>query len=510
MLEAEAEHSRLRDATVGGVYPWYVLGVLFLVYVVNFIDRQILSILAQDIKLGLGLSDAELGFLYGTAFAIFYSLFGIPLGRLADGWYRGRLIALGLGTWSAMTALSGLASSYAQLATARVGVGVGEASASPAAYSLLCDYFPRERRALVLAIYSSGLFVGAGLSLPIGGSVAHAWSRHFASGGAPFGLAGWQAAFLAVGIPGLLLAAWVLTLREPPRGVADGHPTPACRPGVWRDVGREIGAILPPLTLWSVARIPGGLRVNLMLLAVIVAAAALLIRLTGDVLQWVVLAVGVYAVASFIQQLRSADRPAYTLLWGTPTVVLALSGFGLVGFVSYSVGFWVPPYAMRTFHIGPDVAGLMIGVPFAFASAAGCVLGGRLADVWRRRDPRGRIFVCMLAMALEPPIGYALVSTGDVHTFYLLSPLLGMLTGSWVGVAAATTQDCVLPRMRGTAGATFLLAVSLIGLALGPYFGGTPLALYVLWLVARGLPLAEATKAARARQCGEQDPVAAV
>jgi MFS family permease len=219
---AAAELVSCRDATTG-IYPWYVLGVLFLVYVFNFIDRNILSILAQDIKADLGLSDVQLGFLYGTAFAIFYSLLGIPLGRLADSWNRGRLIAAGLALWSAMTALSGLAGSFAQMGFARVGVGVGEASASPAAYSLLCDYFSPRRRSLALAIYSSGLFVGAGLSLPLGGWVAHTWSNAYAHASAPFGLAGWQAAFLAVGLPGLLLALWVLSLREPARGLAEGR-----------------------------------------------------------------------------------------------------------------------------------------------------------------------------------------------------------------------------------------------------------------------------------------------
>src|SRR6188768_2462541 len=102
-------------------YAWYALFVLVLVYIVNFIDRQIISILAQDIKHDLGLQDAQIGFLYGTAFAVFYALFGIPLGRLADSWYRGRLIAIGLGLWSTMTALSGFASNLAMLTVARIG-----------------------------------------------------------------------------------------------------------------------------------------------------------------------------------------------------------------------------------------------------------------------------------------------------------------------------------------------------------------------------------------------------
>src|SRR3712207_811089 len=113
-----------------GAYAWYALFVLVIVYVVNFIDRQILSILVADIKADLKVSDAQIGFLYGTAFAVFYALFGIPLGRLADSWYRGRLMAMGLALWSSMTAFSGFANSFGMLAAARIGVGIGEASRS--------------------------------------------------------------------------------------------------------------------------------------------------------------------------------------------------------------------------------------------------------------------------------------------------------------------------------------------------------------------------------------------
>jgi MFS family permease len=511
--------------TVGGAYAWYVLGVLFVVYVFNFVDRQIISILAQDIKAGLGLGDAQIGFLYGTAFAIFYALFGIPLGRLADSWYRVRLIGLGLTVWSGMTALSGFASSYAQLAVARVGVGIGEASASPAAYSLLGDYFPRERRALALAIYSAGLFVGAGLSLPLGGWAAQTWSSHFPLPTAPLGLAGWQAAFLAVGIPGLLLALWVITLREPPRGLADGVLTPARRPDAWREFGQEIAAILPPFTLWSVSRYPGALRTNLLLLAGIAAGAALLAMVTGDRLQWATVGLGTYAVSSWVQKLHATDRPTYVLLWGTPAVIYALIGFACITFVTYSLSFWMAPYAIRTFALRTDVVGVMIGVPAGFGAAAGCIAGGRLSDVWRRRDPRGRIYACMLALVLPPPIILAALSTKDVRVLYLLAPLSQLAANMWLGSGAAALQDSVLPRMRGTAAATLFVATSL-GLAVGPYFAGrisvltgslrfgilsifvvSPLALFVLWRASRELPGAEAAKEARAVAAGE--PLAA-
>jgi MFS family permease len=526
MLRAKGEGSP--PAIVGGAYAWYVLGVLFIVYVFNFIDRQIISILAQDIKTGLGLGDAQIGFLYGTAFAIFYALFGIPLGRLADSWYRVRLIGLGLTVWSGMTALSGLATSYVQLAAARVGVGVGEASASPAAYSLLGDYFPPERRALALAIYSAGLFVGSGLSLPLGGWAAHTWSRHFPLATAPLALAGWQAAFLAVGIPGLLLALWVLTLREPPRGLADGVLTPARQPGAWREFALEIAAILPPFTLWSVSRYPGALRTNLLLLAGIAAVAALLIIATGDVLQWSTVALGTYAVASWVQKLRATDRPTFVLLWGTPAVLYALVGFACITFVTYSLSFWMAPYAIRTFGLRSDVVGVMIGVPAGFAAALGCIAGGRLSDVWRRRSARGRIYACMLALVLPPPIILAAVSTQDVRALYVLAPLSQLAANMWLGSGAAALQDTVLPRMRGTAAATLFIATSL-GLAIGPYFAGrvsaltgslrigilsifivSPLALLLLWRASRELPSAEAAKQARAIAAGESAGVSAV
>ena len=178
-------------------YSWYVLGVLILFYILNYVDRQILSILANDIKADLKLSDADLGFLYGTAFAVFYALFGIPLGRLADSWHRVKLMSLGLSLWSFMTAASGFAPNGAALTAARVGVGVGEATAGPAAYSIIADLFPRRLRATALSIYSSGLYLGAGLSLLLGGVVVQRWNHAFPDGG-PLGLVGWQAAFMAV------------------------------------------------------------------------------------------------------------------------------------------------------------------------------------------------------------------------------------------------------------------------------------------------------------------------
>lgn len=150
-------------------YANYVLGVLFLVYVFNFVDRQILAILLEDIKAELGVSDTAMGFLTGMAFALFYTVAGIPIARWADLGVRRSVIALGLVVWSAMTAVSGLVQNFIQLTIVRVGVGVGEAACSPPAHSLIADYFPPQRRATALSVYNMGINIGILFGLVAGG-----------------------------------------------------------------------------------------------------------------------------------------------------------------------------------------------------------------------------------------------------------------------------------------------------------------------------------------------------
>ncbi|NJN50867.1 MAG: MFS transporter [Gammaproteobacteria bacterium] len=215
------------EPKLGGWYAHYALFVLVIVYVFNFIDRNILSILSQEIQADLGTTDAQMGFLYGTVFAVFYAVFGIPLARFADVWVRRTLISIGLMFWSLMTALSGFARSFPELALYRIGVGIGEASASPAAYSMLSDYYSTRVRATVIAIYSSGVYIGGGIGLFIGGFIMETWSAAYpVAATAPLALKGWHVAFLAVGIPGILMAAWVRTLREPRVASAKGSYRP--------------------------------------------------------------------------------------------------------------------------------------------------------------------------------------------------------------------------------------------------------------------------------------------
>ena len=204
-------------------YAWYALGLLVLAFTFSFIDRQILSLLVGPMKRDLDISDTEISLLQGLAFAIFYTLMGLPIGRLVDSKRRVTIISLGVFFWSLMTALCGVAKSYTQLFIFRMGVGVGEAALSPAAFSILSDYFKPERLGLAIGIYSIGIYIGAGLALIIGGIVVEMTATMAAPVLPYFGeIYNWQLVFLIVGLPGIPLALWVATLREPKRqGVSD-------------------------------------------------------------------------------------------------------------------------------------------------------------------------------------------------------------------------------------------------------------------------------------------------
>ena len=199
-------------------YAWYVVLVLTACYTLSFVDRQILSLLVRPIKQDLGLSDTQIGLLQGLAFAIFYTIFGLPIGRIADHHIRKNVIAAGILLWSLFTGTCSIARSFASLFMARMGVGIGEATLNPSAFSLISDYFPKERLGAALGVYSMGIFIGSGGALIFGGSVIEALSRWPVIDVPIFGkLAWWRMTFLAVGIPGILGSLWMYTVREPLR-----------------------------------------------------------------------------------------------------------------------------------------------------------------------------------------------------------------------------------------------------------------------------------------------------
>jgi MFS family permease len=210
-------------------YAWYVVFILMVCYALSFVDRQILSLLVGPMKRDLAISDTRIGLLQGIAFAAFYSLMGLPLGRLADTRSRRNVIFVGVVLWSFLTGVCSAARSFWSLFLARIGVGVGEATLSPSAFSLISDYFPKEKLGAALSVYSMGIFIGSGLALIAGGSVVDAVTRMPAVTLPLLGsVAPWRFTFLIVGAPGLAIAPLLYTVREPTRRqlmrTTDGAP----------------------------------------------------------------------------------------------------------------------------------------------------------------------------------------------------------------------------------------------------------------------------------------------
>ncbi len=507
-------------------YAWYVLGVFMLVYVLNFVDRQILSILATDIKRDLGLSDADMGFLYGTAFGVFYAVFGIPLGKLSDSWRRVNLLTVGLSLWSIMTALSGFSKNAMQLSVARIGVGVGEATANPSAYSLISDWFPKSQRATAFAIYASGLYIGGGLALLIGSQVVGRWNNAFPHGG-PLGLVGWQAAFMIVGLPGLLLAALVSMMREPVRGSSDGILQAEKNPAPFKTFLDELCNTIPPFTLIGAARRGGGAVITNLGVAILLAIlAAIMIIVTGNShtswMQWGAFFLGCYAVFSWGSALRANDPVAFKLIWGTPAFLAIVLGYGLISFVAYSVSFFAAPYAETVLHADKAELAIWLGAPGALGGFLGVILGGRVSDYLIKINPSGRLIVGLFG-AIAPIIPFIIAfTTHSLSLFYALGFILQLLASTSLSACMAAISELVLPRMRGIATATFLIGTTLLGLSLGPYMAGyvsyvsgnmatgmlsllavLPISIAALFYAYRHFPAASASLIERARLAGE-------
>lgn len=215
----------------GNAYAWYVVVVLILAYTMSYVDRTILTLMVDPIRKSLKITDVQISLLQGLAFATFYTALGIPIGRLVDRWRRVGIVTSGVMTWSVMTGLCGLSRSFGQMFLARIGVGIGEATLSPAAYSLIADYFPPASMTRALSVYTCAMYLGAGLAMIAGGSLIGAVvPTTLPLLGA---LDRWQLVFLWVALPGFAVALLTGTLREPPRrklvreGAADIMPSPA-------------------------------------------------------------------------------------------------------------------------------------------------------------------------------------------------------------------------------------------------------------------------------------------
>ena len=470
---------------------WYALLLMSSAQMMSFIDRQILSILAQDIKTDLGIGDAELGLLYGTVFALFYALFSLPLGRLVDGWKRTKLLGICLAAWSFFAGLSAFASSFVLLGISRLGVGIGEGATQPAANSILFDTLPKHRRGLAMAGLGVGLALGLGLSMALGGIVAQWWNERLAAGEPSFGFAGWQFAFLVASVPGFPLAWLIYRMREPSRGAMDGIVSPP-DPAPFRASANVLGAVTPGANWYFLWRHDAGSRqwtINLIGLAVIAAFCfamvhlaqgfsprpaldALGLKLDPHVLQWCVIGFGAFVVLNLFQSFKLTDRPTYNVALNPSLIMLMVVG-GLQTAINYGVMGFTPSLLIRDFGLSTAEAGVQFGLLSAVLATIGALVAGPLTDwLGGKMGGLGMVWLVLASLAISPFFGIWTYSAQSAGDFYFRFVIYSLVLTLWLPPIYTLILGLVLPRMRGIVFSTYLVVMTLLGQGLGPYAVG--------------------------------------
>ncbi|VDC50523.1 spinster family MFS transporter [Brevundimonas mediterranea] len=391
-------------------YRYYVLAVLTLVYMLNFLDRQIIGILAAPLKAEFGLSDSQFGLLGGLAFALLYTTLAIPIAWLADRFSRVWIMTAALTLWSGFTALCGVVGGFGQLFLCRMGVGIGEAGGVAPSYSLISDYFPKAQRARALAVYAFGIPFGTAAGTLVGGLVAATY--------------GWRAAFITVGLLGLLVAPILrLTVRDPQRGGMDR--------------------------------------------AAPVADAA---------------------PVAFVPEPAPSFGAVLKLLLPKPSFWLLALGAASASVCGYGVAAWMPSFFMRSFGLTlADTAWYYSGIALV-GGLTGIWFGGQLADRLGRKSKGGYPLVPAIAFLISVPCFLLAMNAQSIVSFLLpetsnnswqaltLAFLIFLIpTGlnlTWLGPLTASVQHLVPPTMRTTASALFLLINNLLGIAVGIFYFG--------------------------------------
>ena len=404
-----------REAAPASGYRYYVLAVLIFVYMLNFLDRQIVGILATPLKAEFGLTDAQFGLMGGLAFALLYSTLAIPIAWLADRFSRVWIMTAALTVWSGFTALCGAAGSFGQLFLCRMGVGVGEAGGVAPAYSLIADYFPKSQRARALAAYAFGIPIGTAAGTLVGGLLAATY--------------GWRTAFIVVGLLGVLAAPLLrLTVRDPKRGGMDepvpvetATPAPVANlvaaPPKAPPFGQVLKTLLPKPSFW--------------LLSFGAAASS-------------VCGYGVAAwLPSFFQRSFGLTLAETAWYYSGIALVGGLTGIWLGGAVADRLG----RASRGAYPLVPAIA-FLISVPcFLLAMNSGAIISAVLPG----GDANG-------AAALTLAFVIFLIPTG--------------LNLAWLGPITASVQHLVPANMRTTASALFLLINNLLGIAVGIFYFG--------------------------------------
>lgn len=395
-------------------YSYVVVGVLTLIYTFNFLDRKILSILAELIRRDLHLSDTELGLLSGFAFAFFYTTLGLPLAWLADRARRVWIVAAACAVWSVFTTCCGMATSFVQLALFRFGVASGEAGAGPPSFSIISDYFPAERRGTAMAIYAMGVPIGLILGSALGGWVAATW--------------GWRWAFVAVGAPGILLSLLLLlVVREPVRGGMDPPRSDGEAPAEPLPLMASIGLFLRNRTLLLTAASSAG--TSFVGNALISWAPAYLMRSKGmqmsEIAVYYSIATGVAgAIGSFgagwlVDRLARRDPGAYAMV---PGVACAVSIPAFVGFLwaptwPLALAFVFIPFLCNSTYLAPALTVVQNNVPPAQRGISSAILMFLMTMVGMSGGP---LLVGMVSDAMKPVAGDASLTIG----LAVLTPLI--------------------------------------------------------------------------------------
>jgi MFS family permease len=451
-------------------YLLFVLLVLIAANILNYADRAILSVLADPIKTDLRISNAQLGFMAGTSFVVFNAIIGLAMGRVGDRWRRNRLLMFGIGLWSVMTLFSGLSATYPQLVLARIGIGIGEATIGAIGYSMLAELFPLRWRAVVFSLFLCGPFLGVTLSYSVGGWLVQNWGDHCGGLGL-CGLKGWQAAFIAFGAPGVVVAALagMMGERSKERIAVSRVGAGPIREGLY-----ELSLLVAPFASIQLWRLGGRrtLASNLVASALIVGICTGLIWLTGGVAQWVAVGAAAYGLWSWCQAQRFRDPGLYRLTVGSPAFRFVILGGAMLATTYGAVSFWSVPLATRQFGMTHAEAGAFLGLAIGGGSLLGTLLGGFVADRWRRIDRVAPIYIAMIAVGAGALLLGCVLTATDKVVFVLAIGALTVFLGGWPAGIIALSQELVLPLMRGRTAALYVATLTLISGSLGPYTVG--------------------------------------
>ena len=436
-------------------YRWYALGLLALINLLNYIDRNVIFALFEPIKRDLALTDSQLGWL-GSAYIFVFSVAALPFGVLSDLRSRRAVIAGGVTVWSAFTFLSGLVNSFGQLFTCRALVGVGEAAFGPASSSLVADYFPKRGRAIAMGILSSGIALGGVLGLLLGGALESVY--------------GWRVAFMTVGVPGFVLALMVSRLVDPTR-----PPARLTVRSFLRDF--EIG-VLPLLrNVWPLlAGVAVGGAAAWWLdrtyaadskvdIAVFSGAVALGLALTF--LRWVFRTptdnaddtVFGRGISGAFDDIARAGR---TVLH-TPTLVYIFAAGAMISFGLNGIVGWGPTFVSRELGLSSAASAGLLGKWGLIAGTAGTIFGGVLADWLRPRYETARVIVVALGLLLGGPLALWLLTIRDPQLFQAVFAVAFFCLSWYNGPITAVIFDVVPPRISATVAGAYLLFIHLAG-----------------------------------------------